>query len=530
MLIFASKGEEQAMQTSNLSRRGFLLQTGLAALAPAGLAALALPCRTLYAATSPTTVRTPNGILRGELSGNARVFRGVRFAEPPIGPLRFRAPVKARRWQGERDATRFGASAMQPGEPGIEHSEDCLTLNLWAPQGKGPFPVYVWVHGGGFTSGRAFEPMYDGTALAQAGVLCITVAYRLGVFGFLDMEPLLGPSYADSANNGLRDLITALEWVQENVAAFGGDPTRVTVGGESAGAKLTDTLLGVSSAQSLFQQAISESGGAERVATRADSSAVARGFGEEWRTRTGGELLSLQTAPADALIQVQHEFLRRWPQHFPLRAEIEGSLLPHRPVETIAGGASRGKRLLIGTNRDESALFIGPHPLHDPGAGDMGNLSPARFSEVFSKYRTVYPQMTDEALRIRSLTAEEYWIPSMRVADAHVKGGGKAWMYRLDFAEASGRLAGAAFHSLDVQLVWNRPSTLVANATAEAQLAVEMSQAWIAFLRGKAPGAPGLPAWPEYSSDARPTMVFDTQCRVEQAPQEAELRLWDVVL
>jgi para-nitrobenzyl esterase len=138
--------------------------------------------------------------------------------------------------------------------------------------------------------------------------------------------------------------------------------------------------------------------------------------------------------------------------------------------------------------------------------------------------------MTDEALRIRSLTAEEYWIPSMRVADAHVKGGGKAWMYRLDFAEASGRLAGAAFHSLDVQLVWNRPSTLVANATAEAQLAVEMSQAWIAFLRGEAPGAPGLPAWPEYSSDARPTMVFDAQCRVEPAPQEAELRLWDVVL
>jgi para-nitrobenzyl esterase len=467
-----------------------------------------------------------------------RVFRGVPFAEPPVGPLRFRSPVKGKRWTGERDATRFAAAPMQPVSTqatasGVEHSEDCLYLNLWAPEGKGPFPVYVWIHGGGFISGHAFEPMYDGTALAQAGVVCVTVAYRLGVFGFLDMEPLLGASYAGSANNGLRDLIAALGWVRENIAEFGGDPSRVTIGGESAGAKLTDILLGTPSAQPLFHQAISESGGAERVWTRAHAAEITEGFAGQWKAennRASLDRYGLLKAPAASIIQAQQHFFQKWPEHFPLRAEIDGALLPRRPVETIAAGSSRGKRLLIGSNRDESALFIGPHPSHDPGAGGLGNLPVSRFFEVFHKYRAIYPRMTDEQLRIRALTAEEYWVPSIRVAEALVKGGGHAWMYRLDFAENSGSLRGYAFHTLDVRLVWDRPSTQAENAQAEVALARQMSQAWIAFLRGEAPESHGLPSWPEYRADSQATMVLDARSRVEMAPQEAELRLWNGVL
>jgi para-nitrobenzyl esterase len=510
------------MESSTLSRRGFL--------ASASLAALGLHGRSLFAqaAPAPITLRAPCGTLCGEQSAVVNVFRGVPFAQPPLGPLR--APVKAQPWAGVRDATRFAASAMQPGVPGVERSEDCLYLNLWVSRGNGPFPVFVWIHGGGFTGGRSFDPMFDGTALAAAGILCITVPYRLGVFGFLDLEPLLGADYAGSSNNGLRDLIAALEWVRENVAAFGGDPARVTVGGESAGAKLSDILLGVPSAQPLFHQVISESGGAERVWMRADSAAVALGFGQAWSRSAGREVASLATAPADSLIQAQQLFIKQWPQHFPLRAEIDGSLLPERPVEIIAAGSSLGKRLLIGTNRDESAVFLGPHPEHDPGAADLGNLPVARFAEVFGKYCQIYPHMTDEQLRIRAATAEEYWVPSIRVADACLKGGGKAWMYRLDFAESSGRLRGYAFHSLDTKLVWDRPSAQVENAAAEAELAGQMHQAWMAFMRGEAPSGSGLPPWPEYSGDRRPTMVFNTQNQIEQAPQEAELRLWDGML
>jgi para-nitrobenzyl esterase len=257
---------------------------------------------------------------------------------------------------------------------------------------------------------------------------------------------------------------------------------------------------------------------------------VAHGFDEAWRARAGNETSSLLTAPAASLIEAQYSFLQQWPQHFPLRAEVDGSLLPRLPVESMAAGTSRGKRLLIGTNREESAAFIGPHPLKDPGAADLGNMQPSGFAEELRKYREVYPRMTDEQLRIRALTAEEYWVPSMRVADAHLKGGGEAWVYRLDFAESSGRLRGDAYHSLELPLVWNRPSEQVENARAEAELALQMHGAWTAFIRGETPTGTGLPAWPKYRSGARPTMVFDTHSHVEEKPQEAELRLWNGVL
>jgi len=511
-----------------ITRRRFLSTSALAALA-----LRTAPLRA-WADTSPVTVATPSGPLRGEQSAGVNIFRGVPFAQPPVGPLRFRPPVPVKAWTEPRDATKFPASAMQPGEPGVTHSEDCLYLNIWAPAvplpTHDPLPVYVWIHGGGFTGGHAFEPMYDGAGLALEGVICVTVAYRLGVFGFMDVEPLLGPEFAGSANNALRDLMAALTWIQRNIAAFGGDPTRVTIGGESAGAKLTDILMGVPSAQPLFSQAISESGGAERVWSRAQSTVIAEGFGDAWRTQSGNAPSTILSADAANLIEAQKHFIAQWPQHFPMRCEVDGTLLPRLPVTSIAQGSRRGKRLLIGTNRDESAAFLGPHPQHDPGGADLGNLSPISFKSVFKKYRDIYPQMTDEQLRIRATTAEEYWVPSLRVADAHVNAGGSGFAYRLDFSETSGNFRGYAFHSLDVPLVWDRPSAKVDNAAAEAVLAHQMHQAWVAFLRGEIPAAPGVPMWPAYDPFTRPTMVFDTQNHVEQQPQEAELRLWDGVL
>jgi para-nitrobenzyl esterase len=497
----------------------------------APLAALAFRGGDSFAVdASGPVVRTASGKLRGESADGVRIFRGVPFAKPPVGPLRFRAPEKVEPWTGERDATQFAASAMQYGEPRVKHREDCLYLNIWAPEGKGPYPVFVWIHGGGFIGGHAFEPMYDGAEFAREGIVCVTVAYRLGVFGFLDFESLLGAEYAGSANNALHDLIAALAWVQENVSEFGGDPTRVTIGGESAGAKLTDILMGVPPAQPLFHQMISESGGAERVFARTNSDAVAKGYGDLWRRLTGNDAASLRTAAPESLIQAQHAFIAEWPQHFPLRAEVDGSLLPRMPIESIAAGSTRGKRLLIGTNRDESALFVGPHPTGDATAKDIGNLRLAEFAAVYQKYKGIYPQMTAEQLRIRALTAEEYWVPSVRVADAHLKGGGSAWMYRLDFAETNGRLQGYAYHSLDVGLVWDHPHARAANAAVESVVAKQVHLAWATFIRGEEPAAPGLPAWPQYASDTRPTMILDAQSRVEERPQESELRLWESIL
>jgi para-nitrobenzyl esterase len=534
------------------SRRRFVAQASLAAFAAVAhsyspLRMLAQTAPEASPTVSPIELNTPSGRLRGELVGGVRMFRGIPFAQPPVGDLRFRAPLQMKPWSSARDATHFAPSAVQTGTwIHSVHSEDCLYLNIWAPSGPGPYPVLVWIHGGGFTGGTAALSYTDGAGFADAGIVCISVAYRLGVFGFLDMERILGASYAGSGCNGLRDLIAAFEWVQANVAAFGGDPTHVTIGGESAGAKLTDTLMAIPSARPLFHQMISESGGADRVWSKPQADEVAEGFLAQWKQglvveaadaatspvsiRRDFTAASMLTAPASDLVAVQRIFMRQWPRHFPLRPEVDGQLLREMPQPAIRAGSARGKHLLIGTNREESALFVGPHPQYNPTAANLGNMTEQQFMPVFDEYKRIYPEMPPERLRIRALTAEEYWVPSIRVADAAVKGGATAWMYLLDFTQTQGRLKGYAFHSLDLPLVFDKANPLAGNVAAEAQLATQVHQAWISFIHGKGPAAPDLPKWPKYKLGSRPTMILNVDSRVEKKPQDAELQLWEGLL
>ena len=520
------RGEAEAgLSSRRLSRRAFV---------QGAAAALTLAPRLLRAAApSPATVTTPLGTLRGEvLPSGVRIFRGVPFAEPPVNALRFRPTVAKQAWTGTHEALRFAPAAMQESDKAVPQSEDCLYLNVWAPTtaaGAKPWPVFVWIHGGGFTGGNSFAPIFDGEQFALGGIVLVTVAYRLGVFGFMDLGPLLGTEYTGSGNNAMRDLVEALRWVQANIAAFGGDPARVTVGGESAGAKATAALMALPEARGLFHSAISESGGGERVLTLPGAGEVAEQYGDLWRKAHPEEsgLNRLTSAASEDLITTQRELLRATDRHFPFRSEVDGSFLHARPVDLVAAGMAHGKRLLIGTNRDESALFLGPHPEKDPTTRDLGNLSLAAFDAVYAAYAKVYPEMPVEKRRIRAVTAEEYWVPSVRLANAHVHAGGAAWMYRLDFARDAGRFAGEAYHSEDLAFVWDREDEVGA---AGAVLARQMHTAWAAFVRGEAPAADGLPAWPEYTAKDRPTMVLDRVSRVETQPQERELRLWDGVL
>ncbi len=312
--------------------------------------------------------------------------------------------------------------------------------------------------------------------------------------------------------------------MQKNIASFGGDPTRVTIGGESAGAKLTDILMGIPSAQPLFHQMISESGGAERILPKTQSIAVAQAFAQTW-TANGASIASLPTATPEDLIAAQQRFIATYPQHFPLRPEVDGSFVPRLPVETIAAGSTRGKRLLIGTNLDESASFIGPHPARDATATDLGNLALDRFQLVYPKYAALYPDLTEEQRRIRAVTAEEYWLPSTRVVDAHVKGGGSAFMYRLDFTEVSGRYQGYAEHSMDIPMVFSQSKDAVPGT--KAALSQQMHAAWSAFIKGETPAAPGLPIWAPYTAKTRATMVLNSTSHIEQRPHDPELKLWD---
>ncbi|WP_158615548.1 carboxylesterase/lipase family protein [Acidipila sp. EB88] len=510
------------------SRRNFLISTAAAAVPaaakalPLGSHAAALLAQSSFATSFPSVVSTPSGKLRGTLQDGVRVFRGVPYAAPPVGPLRFRPTSPVVPWPGIRDANSAAPTALQT-HPQGPTSEDCLYLNLWTPEGPGPFPVLVWIHGGGFTAGSASDPMADGARFARDGIVCITVAYRLGVFGFLDVEPLLGPSYAGSANNALHDLITALRWTQTHVASFGGDPARVTVGGQSAGAKLTDILLGVPAAQLLFQSAISESGGAERVWSTQQARTVGEGFSKQWRGQSGNTVDALRAAPAD-LLQAQERFMAIWPRHFPLRPQIDGDLLTRLPLENVATGSTRGRRLLIGTNLDESAFFLGPTPGAQPTRSDLGNLSLEAFDPILARYAAIYPKLSVSDRCIRAVTAEEYWIPSLRVAEAAAGAGCATWMYRFDYSENAGRLRGYAFHSLELRFVWQAPGH--SKGAAEAALATQMHTAWVTFIKGDAPAATGLPSWPRYDAQARSTLILDRESRVEQQPHAGEMLLW----
>lgn len=503
-----------------ITRRTFVR---LAALATAGM-----PSCATFGQSTPVVVKTGLGRLAGVRDGKVSRFFGVPFAQPPVGPLRFRPPQPPAPWSGVRPATVFAGSAPQAGGDLATHTEDCLYLNVWAPAAPGSYPVFVWVHGGGFTSGRASDPLFDGTGFAEKGIVVVTVSYRLGVLGFLDMEPLLGATYAGSANNALKDLVAALAWVQSNISAFGGDPARVTLGGESAGAKLTDLLMGVPAAKRFFHQMISESGGAERIASKEKALEVGRGFASAWTASMGLPPSAVLTAPAEQLIAVQEQFTRAWPEHFPFRPEVDGIFIPDAPLHAIKAGSSREKRLLLGTNRDESALFIGPDPAADPTARDVGNLPFVQFQAIEAAYRKLYPDMPAPLQRIRSLSAEEYLVPSVRVMEAHVAAGGEGFAYRFDFP-GGGRFAGLAFHSYELRFVWEHFGR-DAPSEAARQLAVSMHTAWAAFLEGAAPTVPGLPAWPVYTLKAQDTMILDQQSQIESHPEQAELALWKGLL
>jgi len=479
-----------------------------------------------FAAATYPEIKTRTHRIHGRMEGPVNRFLGVPYAQAPSEGLRFHAPQPLATSTKPISAGSFAAGPMQSAIPNATLSEDCLYLNIWAPAESGPHPVFFWIHGGGFLSGQASERLFWGDEFARQGIVLVTEEYRLGVFGFLDFEPLLGSQFAGSANNGLLDLVEALRWVHENIAAFGGDPAMVTIGGESAGAKLTALLMATPAAQGLFSGAISESGGADRAFPRATSLKVAEGFGKCWQQTTGLPIAAMQSAPAQQLITVQDAFLKSWPVHFPLRAEIDGRVLPAAPLELIHKH-SAGLRLLIGTNHDESAAFLGAHPSALPEAGDLGNMTLANFERKLADYAQLYPQLSTERRRIAATTAEEYWIPSLRVAEAVASNRGKVWMYRFDLAKLQGPMAGNAAHAAELGLVWSHPTPGGVDGGRELSLSRSMHDCWVKFLKGQVPGTEVLPAWPAFTLAERHTMILDEHSRIEAHPAEAERKLWE---
>lgn len=493
-------------------------------------------------------VETQYGTVRGTKLGSVSVWKGIPYAQPPLGKLRFHTPQLPGKWSDVRDATTFGAVAPQDvvhlsglaealgaAETSGEQapvSEDCLYLNIWSPQADTQKrPVLVWIHGGAFVVGSGSQPDYNGASFAQQGnVVVVTLNYRLGVLGFLQLGDLAGEEYASAGNLGLLDQIAALKWVRENIAAFGGDPNNVTIFGESAGAMSVGTLLAMPATKGLFQKAILQSGAAHNVQDKASA------------TKTASELLeilgvgsndmdALTTIPLPTLLAAQSTLLAKNPLGG-IRPVVDGKDLPEKPIQAIAQGAAKDVAILIGTNRDEMKLFMGETSASSADASMAQRLLGERTVEIFSTYAAAHPGADMREIGIDMFTDHTFRIPAIRLAENQVQQSAPVWMYRFDWPSPNAKFG--ACHALEIPFVWNTLETSLFRALtgkdAPQALANNMHAAWIAFAHTGNPNTPNLPHWPTYDEKRRATLLFDTECRVADDPQGAERAIWGDLL
>jgi para-nitrobenzyl esterase len=491
---------------------------------------------------STIVVETQYGKVQGTNSGPVFIWKGIPFARPPLGDLRFRAPQAPISWAGVRDATSFGLASAQSGrmmqrlfsaspEP---TGEDCLFLNIWSPGADDKRrPVLFWIHGGAFTMGSGSTPWYDGTAFAANGdVVVVTINYRLGALGFLHLADIESKNKDLSSNCGLLDQVAALEWVRDNIAAFGGDPANITVFGESAGAMSIGTLLAMPAAKGLFQKAILQSGASHTVldSTRA--------------TRTEHKLMDiLGIHKVTDLVDVSPEQLLAAQDkvsgssgRLAFQPVVDGITLPRQPIQAIAGGSANGVSLLVGTNRDEMRLFTMRDPTQaTPDMSILERLFGMKAKEVAAIYEAAQPEQSSSDAWIDFLTDRTFRIPAIRLAERQSALGTNVWMYRFDWPSPvnGGRLK--ACHGLEIPFVWNNldkngVQLLSGDSPTRQKVADAMQPAWIAFARSGNPNTSALPNWTAYDTTLRATMLFNEACQVVNDPQATERQLWEGVL
>jgi len=512
---------------SDISRRQWLGGAALLAAAP-------MLARANEAARPEA--RVAQGALRGtwEADGIA-LFRGIPFAAPPVGALRFRPPAPPAAWSDVRDASAFGPAPVQPAPPpGISHrdflgadiSEDCLYLNVWRPATRGPHPVLVWIHGGGNMAGAASQGV-NGMAFARAGIVCVTIGYRVGAFGFLELGALLGASYRGSGVNGLRDQIAALRWVRDNIHAFGGDAGRVTISGGSAGGKNVVALMASPPARGLFASAIVESGG-QTIHDLCSADAVAALFAERLRA-DGMDAGALVTLAADRINALQVEAMAAYPRPFLFRAITGTDVVPEAPIAALHRNPAP-QRLLIGTNRDEGIMSVDRTKADAPVAQrELSNVEVESAAAVAARYDRRFARLDALHRRVRFLSAAEYVFPSLQVADA-VRGRAETWVYRFEQPAPSGPFAGWAVHGSEALYAWklfDDPLLAATFGKAGAEgpaLGDDMNARWAAFVHGRAPDVDGLPRWPAY--DGKRLLRFADGGSAPGTVDRAEMALW----
>lgn len=470
-------------------------------------------------------VRLDSGMVSGAAGQepDMKIFKGIPFAASPVGNLRWRAPQPAAHWDGVRAADRFGPVCMQnsnnPAAP--KPSEDCLYLNVWtaAQSASDKRPVMLWIYGGGYTVGSASQPDYDGEHLAAKGAIVVTFNYRLGAFGFFGHPELTKESdRRGAANFGMMDAIAALEWVQKNIAAFGGDPKRVTIFGESAGSGMVAHLMASPRAKGLFARAIGESSAwgisvAGRMSTLADAEQAGVKLGEALGAKS---LADLRAQPADAILKAGRG----------TGPVVDGWLLPEDTGAIFAQGKQNDVPVLLGSNQDEGTFFLQPTT-----AEKFVEQVKSRYGDATGEFLRFYPASSDEqanASALMDFRDQMAWMMrNWARLETRVGKGSRSYVYYFTHqppvaadTKGGGRRRGAT-HTAEIPYVFqtqgNRPWTDV-----DRQVSDLMSSYWVNFAATGDPNSKGLPKWPVFNErKTTNVMVFSDKPEAGSGPLNA---------
>lgn len=495
-----------------------------------------------------TTVKTSDGIVEGKPVGDLITWRGIPYAAPPVGPLRLRAPQPVQAWEGVRDATEWGNASVQHKRGTMlsvgkyqPSSEDCLTLNVLAPSRPSikPRPVMVFIHGGAYTLGTSATPLYGGGSLVRRslrdsdGIVYVSINYRLGALGYLDLTQFSTPTRTFDSNLGLRDQVAALEWVQRNIAEFGGDSSNVTVFGESAGGNAVTTLMATPAAEGLFHRAISESSAPGLVATQDRATGWAREFvgflgdgGNVADTLDQADVARFGRAGTKLAFSV----LKNTPGLHPFGPVVDGDYLPKNPLDAYQDGSAHQVPLIIGTNGREGTLF--------PKFLDALPTDPARIDTLFSltdpaakdAVTEAYPGYPSQSTAIDIGGDFTFWKPSLEVAEAHSRRA-PTYSYRFDFAPRVMKWLGLdATHGFELfavfginETLFGKVMTVPGGRKAFAEVTEKVQSNWLHFART----GTALPEWPTYDETARETMIFDARTRVQRDPRRDRRQAWE---
>lgn len=480
-----------------------------------------------------TLLKTPSGLIRGRQHENISIFRGIPYAKPPVGKLRFAPTEPVEPWKGILDATKFSPMITQNGVKNTD--EGALTLNIWTPAKTGEkLPVYVFIHGGAFASGSGSQDTYESTNLAKQGIVAVTINYRLNAFGFLAHETAL-KEYGTTGNWGLLDQIEALKWLKANIAAFGGDPERITIGGESAGSFSVSALIASPLAKGLFQQAIMESGCILNIPsvspiTRGDLK-MSVGDSRRYVELMGGSdtpegIAYMRGIAADDLAANTRfrVYATTDPQPFCFWPVFDGKVLPLNPMEAVKKGDLNPVRLMVGFNTDEGTLFIEQPATEADYHAALYNSFGAKAPEFFKKYPV--DAAHDAFDRISQVFgASTIKSGGMAYADALTKKGQDVFFYRYDFRnpnlpEAS-RLG--VMHAGELKYIFGNLGDGLSKYPSARKMSDKMLTMWANFIKtGDPNGAEGIDGqrWEKYDPANRRDFRLGEQCGMEPLYEE----------